>query len=145
MKLNARQIEQHMQAFNDLLREAGLKITQQRLVIYRALQESSGHLTAEQVHQNVGRDNPTLSLSTVYSTLETLVGIGAIAEITMDGGTKLFDRTTSPHHHFIDLDTGEVQDLDADDAIKLDLHALARRGYTIEKTRVTVYGRAKRK
>ena len=145
MKLNTRQIEQHMQAFNDLLRQAGLKITQQRLVIYRALQESSGHLTAEQVHQSVGRDNPTLSLSTVYSTLETLVGIGAIAEITMDGGTKLFDRTTSLHHHFIDLDTGEVQDLDADDAIKLDLHALARRGYTIEKTRVTVYGRAKRK
>ena len=144
MKLNAHEIEHRLEDFNELLRARGLKITQQRLVIFRALQESHGHLTAEQVHGAVVKDNPTLSLSTVYATLETLVEIGALAEITMDDGKKLFDRTTSAHHHFVDIDTGAVSDLEDSDAIKLDLKSLARKGYVIEKARVTVYGRAKK-
>ena len=144
MKLNAHEIEHRLEDFNELLRARGLKITQQRLVIFRALQESHGHLTAEQVHGAVAKENPTLSLSTVYATLETLVEIGALAEITMDDGKKLFDRTTSAHHHFVDIDTGAVSDLEDSDAIKLDLKSLARKGYVIEKARVTVYGRAKK-
>lgn len=144
MKLSAHEIEHRLADFNELLRAKGLKVTQQRLVIFRVMQQSHGHLTAEQVHAAVSRDNPTLSLSTVYATLETLVEIGALAEITMDDGRKLFDRTTSAHHHFVDIDTGAVSDLDECDAIKLDLKALAKKGYIIEKTRVTVYGRAKK-
>lgn len=144
MKLSAHEIEHRQAAFLELLREKGLKVTQQRLVIFRALQESHGHLTAEQVHEAVKADNPSLSVSTVYATLETLVQIGALAEITMDDGRKLFDRTTSAHHHFVDLDSGAVSDLEDSEAIRLDLKALARKGYVIEKARVTVYGRARK-
>ncbi|MCC6575287.1 MAG: transcriptional repressor [Planctomycetes bacterium] len=144
MKLDARQIETRTQELYEKLRAAGLKVTLQRLAVYRVLLQSHGHLTAEQVHQAVARDNPALSLSTVYNVLETLVKIGAIGEITTDGGTKLFDRTPGDHHHFIDTETGEVIDLDDSAGVKLDLNALARRGFAVEGAKLTVYGRRKK-
>lgn len=144
MKLEARQVRERIAELYEKLRAAGLKVTLQRLAVYRVLLESHGHLTAEQVYQAVAADNPALSLSTVYNVLETLVKIGAIGELSTDDGTKLFDRTPGDHHHFVDVDTGEVLDLDADAGVKLDLHALARKGYDVQGAKLTVYGRRKR-
>ena len=144
MKLDAKQIADRTHDLHEKLRATGLKVTLQRLAVYRALLESHGHLTAEQVHQAVARDNAALSLSTVYNVLETLVEIGAISEIVTDDGAKLFDRTTAPHHHFVDLDTGEVLDIEDGAGIKLDLQGLARRGYAVQGAKLTVYGRRKK-
>lgn len=144
MKLDAKTVTERTLDLHEKLRAAGLKVTLQRLAVYRALLESDGHLTAEQVQQAVAADDTPLPISTVYNVLETLVGIGAIGEIATDGGTKLFDRTPGRHHHFIDLDTGEVLDLDDHAGVKLDLHALARRGFAVEGAKLTIYGRRKR-
>jgi len=76
-----------MDAFVARCRTAGLAVTPQRLAIFRRLAATDRHPSAEELHAAVRREMPTLSLATVYKTLDALAGIGAGA------GTPTSSRT----------------------------------------------------
>jgi Fur family peroxide stress response transcriptional regulator len=94
------------------LAEAGLKATQQRLVIYKALHDSRQHLSAEQLYRIILPDHPTISLGTVYKTLDTFVEKGLIRRVPCEDGTLRFDARMDMHHHIFCEDTGEIMDWD---------------------------------
>ena len=98
----------------EIFRSQGLKVTPQRQAIFRALHTSSVHPTADTVYDTVRAEMPTISLRTVYQTLNDLAAMGELHVADLGTGSARFDPNTSPHHHLVCTSCGRVDDLDAD-------------------------------
>jgi Fur family peroxide stress response transcriptional regulator len=97
-----------------IFRSQGLKVTPQRQSIFRALHGSTTHPTAEAVYETVSREMPTISLRTVYQTLNDLTQMGEIMAFDLGTGSVRFDPHIGQHHHLVCESCGKVQDVDAD-------------------------------
>ena len=93
-----------------LLKEHGLKVTQQRLILLCALKNTKSHPTAEELFDLLKEDNPTLSLGTVYKNLETLVDNKLINKVMTKKGKMRYDADLQSHHHIYINNTGEIVD-----------------------------------
>lgn len=97
-----------------IFRAQGLKITPQRQSIFRVLDGSTAHPTAEAVHEAVRGEMPAISLRTVYQTLNDLAAMGEIQAIDLGTGSARFDPHTGPHHHLVCDVCGRVQDIEVE-------------------------------
>src|ERR687890_1311951 len=95
------------------LRAAGHRVTSQRLVLYRVLEELGRHAEAEEIARVSSERLPGLSLPTVYATLELFESLGLVRRVDAGGPATLFDPRTDPHAHFACRRCGAVSDLDA--------------------------------
>ena len=95
----------------DLFRSRGLKVTPQRQCIFGVLHGSDQHPTAEAVHAEVVARMPTVSLRTVYQTLNDLAAMGELTSVDVGTGSTRFDPTVEPHHHLVCDGCGRIQDL----------------------------------
>jgi len=93
-------LKEKMEAFQRKCREAGLKITPQRMAVYKVLIESKQHPSAEMVFRKVRDVIPNISLDTVNRTLLTLSEIGAASIVEGSGDVKRFDGKLETHQHF---------------------------------------------
>lgn len=91
-----------------------LKRSKQREQIKQFLMTRKDHPTADVVYMNVRKENPNISLGTVYRNLTLLAEIGEIQRIRMGDGVDHFDADISDHYHFICKDCGSVIDLKMD-------------------------------
>jgi Fe2+ or Zn2+ uptake regulation protein len=102
-----------MDKLKELLASKGLKSTYQRLKILEYMnQHMNIHPTAEMIYEALIEKIPTISITTVYNTLNTFVGKGLIAEVTITGTEMRYDFHTSPHQHFLCKSCGKIIDLD---------------------------------
>lgn len=93
------------------LAQAGLRATQQRLLILESLLTLPGHPTAEQVHRRVVAHSPSVSLGTVYKALDSFVTAGLSRRVAdPDGASRRYDADCSEHHHLYCTDTQEIID-----------------------------------
>jgi Fur family peroxide stress response transcriptional regulator len=99
-RVDRHQLQQKMQAFEAKCRQASLKVTPQRMAVYKALLESREHPSAEMVFRKVKKVIPNISLDTVNRTLLTLSGIGAAFVVEGSGDAKRFDGNLESHQHF---------------------------------------------
>ncbi|NIR11159.1 MAG: transcriptional repressor, partial [Candidatus Aminicenantes bacterium] len=88
-----------MEVFQRKCREAGLKVTPQRMAVYKVLIESKQHPSAEMVFRKVREAIPNISLDTVNRTLLTLAEIGAASIVEGTGDVKRFDGKLETHQH----------------------------------------------
>ena len=96
----------------DLLREAGLRITRPRRIILKILRETEGHPDAGEIFERAVALDRRISLATVYRTMKALEESGAIQRHAFAGGPARFEKAPEGHHdHLIDVETGEVIDL----------------------------------
>jgi Fur family transcriptional regulator, stress-responsive regulator len=94
------------------LRDRGWRLTAQRRVVAEVLVGEHVHLTAEAVHQAAQAVLPEISLATVYNTLNELVGMGEVLEISSGDGPKRYDpNTTIPHQHLRCVRCGALRDV----------------------------------
>jgi Fur family transcriptional regulator, iron response regulator len=98
-----------------LLETYGVKSTRQRLDIARVLFARHQHLSADQVMAMVNQRGGELSKATIYNTLKLFVEKHLIREVIVDPEKVFYDSNTGPHHHFYDVETGEIIDIDAAD------------------------------
>lgn len=98
----------------ELFRAQGLKVTPQRVGVFRALHGSQEHPTAEAVYAQVRAEMPTISLRTVYQTLNDLASMGELGQLELGTGSARFDPTLEPHQHLVCDRCGRVQDVHAD-------------------------------
>ena len=98
----------------DAFRDAGLKITPQRLLMFRLLEGNASHPTAEALYEVARREMPSISLRTVYQTLNDLASMGELLQIDLGSGPGRFDPNTEDHHHFICDDCGSIHDVQVD-------------------------------
>lgn len=94
-----------------LLRDKGFKVTPQRLAIYQVLANSKAHPSAEMIFSQLQPSYPTMSLATVYKTVEILREIGLIQILNTGEDSFRYDADTSMHPHIRCLDCGRVDDL----------------------------------
>jgi Fe2+ or Zn2+ uptake regulation protein len=95
------------------LRAGGHRVTSQRLVLHRVLDELGRHASAEEIARVSAERLPGLSLPTVYATLELFEGLGLVRRVDAGGPAALFDPRPDPHAHFACRVCGAVTDLDA--------------------------------
>ena len=123
-----------------LFRARGLKVTPQRQRIFTILHESPWHPSAESVHEAARADMPTLSLRTVYQTLNDLASMGELAALDLGTGATRFDPNLSPHHHLVCTECGSITDLHTDFP-DVAVPAEASHGFTVTATEIVFRGR----
>ena len=122
------------------LRERGQRVTPQRLVVARLLQEYGDHVTAETLHRRVSERMPGVSLPTVYATLDLLEELGLVNRLLTQSGAVVYDPNVSEHHHLVCTACGAILDVEApldDDAI---MRAARRNGFAPAAAQVVVRG-----
>ncbi|MBK9181164.1 MAG: transcriptional repressor [Acidimicrobiales bacterium] len=92
-------------------RDRGLKVTPQRQCIFRILHGAVEHPSADRVYERAVAELPTISLRTVYQTLNDLAEMGEIQALELGTGSARFDPTVGPHHHLVCDACGRVHDL----------------------------------
>lgn len=90
-----------MDTYSTFLKSCGMKITPQRVWVYRIVKESGTHLSVDEVYQQVKQHIPAISRATVYTTLELLEGKGLLREIKIDFERSFYEAETESHHHFL--------------------------------------------
>jgi len=93
----------------------GLKPTAQRLRVASVLMSAPAHMTAEQILDELRRRGSRVSKATVYNTLKALAQHGLVRQIHLDSERSVYDSTRVPHHHFHDIETGELVDIAPDE------------------------------
>lgn len=93
---------------------AARKYSRQRELIKEFLMTRKDHPTADIVYMNVRRQNPNISLGTVYRNLTFLADAGEISRLNVGDGVDRFDANISPHYHFVCEECGRVIDLEMD-------------------------------
>ena len=93
------------------LEASGQRYTEQRAAVFRFLESTDVHPSADEVFLAVRRKLPGISLATVYKSLETLVGCGLAVKLTYSDGSARYDGRTDPHHHARCLSCGKVMDI----------------------------------
>ncbi len=98
---------------NDFLSEHGIKPTRQRVAIATHIFETEQHLSADTILERVNDDATTTNVSkaTVYNTLKLFVREGILKEVALDPQRILFDTNTHHHHHVLNLDNGDIRDI----------------------------------
>lgn len=122
------------------LRERGLRVTPQRIVIHRALCGESQHMTAEQVLAAVSEALPGTSLPTVYSTLELLEGLQLVRRVGTGNGALVFDSRVEPHAHTVCRRCGAMADLDGTAAPDDALARASAGGFVPDHAQLVVWG-----
>ena len=115
------------------LREAGLKITSQRLAIVECLAGDYTHPTAQEVYERLRPRFPTMAVATVYNTLSALDSIGQCRKLDM-GGAIRFDPNSAPHDHAVCERCGAIRDVElADGAHQPPAEPPALSGFRVER------------
>lgn len=122
------------------LREEGLKVTPQRIAVVKYLDGNTLHPSVEEIHREVSRDFPTISLATVYNTLDTLEQIGEVQAVTIDPTRKHYDPETRPHHHLMCTSCRCIQDVFADYSSVLHVPDALAKQFRVKDTSVSFRG-----
>lgn len=93
------------------LKARNITPTQQRVEIAQILFEKPQHLSAEQVLAKVN-GNAAVSKATVYNTLGLFAKKALVKEVIVDPSKVFYDSNVHPHHHFYNLDTGKLTDIE---------------------------------
>ena len=95
------------------LQKLGIYPTLQRVEIAQILLARPQHMSADQVLQAVNRGEPVVSKATVYNTLGLFAEKGLVREVIVDPSKVFYDSNTHGHHHFYNVDTGQLSDVEA--------------------------------
>lgn len=125
----------------DVLKDADLRATVQRVAILDVLRESSEHFSVDEIGERVRERLGTVSLQTVYDTLDVLTSAGLARRIEPAGSPALFEsRAADNHHHVVCRRCGAVEDIDcvAEPAPCLDAANTA--GFVLDEAEITFWG-----
>jgi Fur family transcriptional regulator, peroxide stress response regulator len=122
------------------LRSKGFKATPQRIAICRIALNSRAHPSAQQVYDEVKKIHPTVSLATVYKTLEVLGELDLVQEINFPKGQARFDSYMNPHINLICLKCGNIKDLDDTTVKEITMKVAEATKFKPTGQRMDVYG-----
>jgi Fur family transcriptional regulator, stress-responsive regulator len=123
------------------LKEAGLRVTAQRLAALELLRETPGHLSAEEVTERVRTRLGTVSQQAVYDALGALVAAGLARRIEPAGMPGLFEsRVGDNHHHVVCRRCGTVADIDCLAGAVPCLEPEQAHGFLLDEAEITFWG-----
>jgi Fur family ferric uptake transcriptional regulator len=118
-----------------------MRVTPQRAIIFDAIEKLEGHITAEEIFQEVQQINPYISLATVYRTLELLQDLNLVTPTNLGGSQTFFAlEGHGAHHHLVCQQCGNIEEF-SDDLLKpLRTNLLDRHGFEAQVNHMSVFG-----
>ena len=129
-----------MDNITQIFREKKLKLTPQRIAVYKYLKGTKEHPSAETIYKSLQEDYPTMSLATVYKALKTLVEVGLIQELNVGEGNFRYDGNPVCHPHIQCINCSKVDDLEDLDFSNLNKDAESHCKYKVLSNQVYFYG-----
>ena len=124
----------------DILRRNKKKVTPQRLAVYAALADTTEHPTAETLYKELRADYPTMSLATVYKSLDAFCEIGIVRELNVGEEAFRYDADISPHPHIRCMSCDRVADVPITALAALDKNVASVTGYRIVSQQMYFFG-----
>ena len=121
--------------------DAGLKMTGPRKVILKVLAESKDHPSVETVYERAKEVDQTISIATVYRTLNMLDELELVTRHEFNENFSRYETNQEHHHHLIDLETGKVIEFQNNKLEKLKEQIAEELGYELVDHRLELYGR----
>ncbi len=125
-------------AIKNKYRDIGIKLTPQRLAILNYLEGNTRHPSADDIYKAVSKKFPTMSLSTVYTTLGALKEKRSVLELTIDPDKKRYDPETAMHNHLICTSCRRIIDIPAVNIV--DLPDTIKQDFSVIGSHVEFYG-----
>ncbi|WP_373898215.1 Fur family transcriptional regulator [Haloimpatiens sp. FM7315] len=129
-----------MDNITSTFKEKNLKLTPQRIAVYKYLKSTKEHPSAETVYKALQESYPTMSLATVYKALKTLVEVNLIQELNVGEGSFRYDANVISHPHIQCIKCGKVDDIDGLIFPTLSEEAERYTDYEILSNKVYFYG-----
>ncbi|NLK38360.1 MAG: transcriptional repressor [Epulopiscium sp.] len=123
-----------------ILRSKGLKVTPQRIAIYNMLMNSKEHPNAEMIYKALEPSNPTMSLATVYKTLDFFKSTGLIQELNVCAGCSRYDAVAYSHPHVVCTQCGNVYDLPVEGLTNIRERITHLTEFQLESEQIIFYG-----
>jgi len=140
VNLASSEVERRIVRFKRAAREAGVKLTHQRLEIFREVAARADHPSAEAVLTALKPQMPTLSLDTVYRTLWLLHDLGLVSTLGPKRESVRFDANPEPHHHYICVSCGLARDFESTEFNSLNIPKAVNGFGSVDTTHVEVRG-----
>jgi Fur family peroxide stress response transcriptional regulator len=140
VKIESIKVELRLEQFKAAAKEAGVKLTHQRLEIFREVASSLEHPDAETVFRAVQARMPTVSLDTVYRTLWMLNNLGLITTLGPRRESVRFDAKLEHHHHYICMRCGLTRDFESAELNTLRIPGAVKGFGSVVTTHVEVRG-----
>lgn len=132
-----------MENITSIFKEKKLKLTPQRLAVYKYLMSTHDHPSAEIIYKALQPEYPTMSLATVYKALKTLVEVNLVQEINVGEGNFRYDDNSTEHAHIQCINCGKVTDLENISFSALNKTAEENSEYKILSNKIFFYGLCK--
>jgi Fur family ferric uptake transcriptional regulator len=124
------------------LSEQGYRLTPQRLMTISAIENSDGHISAEEIYARVIAKYPQVNISTVYRTLELLKKLGLVTETDFgEGRVRYHPVGKGHHHHLVCQECGAIVDLDESVLTSLKDILLREYGFNADLRHLAIFGR----
>ncbi len=126
------------------LKEAGLKVTPQRLAILEAVYRLNNHPTAENITQYIREAHPSIATGTVYKVLETLVDNHLINKVKTDRDVMRYDGVMDRHHHLYCSESDRIDDFQDDELDRMLEDYFQQKeipGFKIEEIKLQIKGK----
>ncbi|MFV0313718.1 MAG: Fur family transcriptional regulator [Anaerotignum sp.] len=123
-----------------ILRDKGLKVTPQRIAVYNMLIGTCEHPNAESIYKALELTNPTMSLATVYKTLDFFKQLGLVQELNVGEGSSRYDAVVQCHPHTVCTECGQVCDLYMDDLTEIHKKLAKELDFHVECEQLILYG-----
>lgn len=119
-------------------KDLNIKLTPQRIAILEYLENNKEHPSAFDIYNVISKKFPTISLATIYNTLDVLKQKGRLLEINIDADRKRYDPNPEPHHHFICIKCKKIVDIYK--KFKFNLNELELGGSEVIGNHIEFYG-----
>ena len=123
---------------------AGLKMTGQRKVIISVLENSDNHLSVEMVYERAKAEDSSISLATVYRTMNLLDELDLVIRHDFNESFSRYEVNIDDHYHLIDTETSEVVEFENSEVEAIVRKVAAELGYDLVDHRLEVYGHKKK-
>ena len=140
MQVDKVEVERRVEYFKQAARAAGVKMTHQRLEIFREVAASADHPSAESVLKALSPRMPTLSHDTVYRTLWLLSDLGLVTTLGSRRESVRFDANLKSHHHYVCVRCGLARDFESAELNELAIPRSVSKFGSVDATQVEVRG-----
>ena len=129
-----------MNEIAQILREKGLKVTPQRIAVYNMLMNTYEHPNAEMIYKTLEPTNPTMSLATVYKTLDFFKQLGLVQELNVGEPSSRYDAVVQCHPHTVCKVCGKVEDLHMEQLTEVAKKLVPDLDFDVEMEQLILYG-----
>ena len=129
-----------MRDYATLLNESGLKATFQRMQLLENM-DKYGHMSVDDIYEEVVKTHPSLSLATVYKNIILMVENGVLVEVPIAGKKSKYELAKEDHIHLVCIECGDVEDKPHMQETDTLLHTLTNNEhFKLKKQQINLYG-----